>query len=156
MTTPGLQFRHEVIDPDPPGAHHDILLLQDLTGNGLPDVVVGCKQGDVNLFWYENPGWQRHNMAAAPELEAGGVFFDVNGNGRPDLIAGQQLGGKEKSSQSKKVIVLAFEPQTFVRHSANQLRTDAVWSVQSVREQLVQSSARWSSLHFGGRVWTSS
>ncbi len=33
------RLSHAVIDPDPPGTHHDIALLEDLTGNGLPDIV---------------------------------------------------------------------------------------------------------------------
>ena len=28
----GMRFRHEVIDTDPPGSHHDITLVADLTG----------------------------------------------------------------------------------------------------------------------------
>ena len=88
-----LRFEHVVIDADPPGAHHDITLLHDLTGNGLPDVIIGGKQGPPNLFWYENPGWARHDMAEAPSLEAGGVILDVNRDGRPDVIAGQQYDG---------------------------------------------------------------
>lgn len=93
MTTGELRFRRLIIDADPPGAHHDITLLHDLTGNGLPDVIIGGKQGPPHLFWYENPGWARHEMATAPELEAGGVVLDVNGDGRPDVIAGQQYNG---------------------------------------------------------------
>jgi len=93
MTT-DLRFRHVVIDSDPPGSHHDITLLHDLTGNGLRDVIIGGKEGPPNLFWYENPGregaWPRHDIADAPDLEAGGVVVDVNGDGRPDLVAGQQ------------------------------------------------------------------
>jgi hypothetical protein len=101
IPVPGnLSFRHIVIDPDPPGAHHDILLVTDLTGNGLPDVIIGCKQGPVNLFWYENPGsadepWVRHDIAHAPELEAGGALLDVDRDGRVDIIAGQQIRSHE-------------------------------------------------------------
>ncbi|MGI5818951.1 MAG: FG-GAP repeat domain-containing protein [Armatimonadota bacterium] len=88
------RFRHVVIDDDPPGAHHDITLLHDLTGSGLPDVIIGGKEGPPNLFWYENPGgrgpWRCHEMAEAPDLEAGGVLLDVNGDERPDIVAGQQ------------------------------------------------------------------
>jgi hypothetical protein len=90
-----IRFRHEVIDPDPPGSQHDCTLLADLTGDGRTDVIIGCKQGDVNLFWYENPTWARHDMAAAPELEAGGVALDIAGNGRTDIVAGQQYCGHE-------------------------------------------------------------
>ncbi len=88
-----LRFEHHVIDPAPPGAWHDILLLVDLTASGLPDVVVGCKSGPPNVFWYENPGFERHEAAAADNLEAGGVMLDITGNGRPDLVAGQQASG---------------------------------------------------------------
>lgn len=88
------RFHHVVIDDDPPGSHHDITLLHDLTGNGLRDVIIGGKQGPPNFFWYENPGrrgrWQRHEIADADDLEAGGVVLDVTGNGRPDIVAGQQ------------------------------------------------------------------
>ena len=93
------RFRHEIIDPNPPGSQHDVTLLHDLTGNGLPDVIIGSKRGDFNLMWYENPGWARYDMASAPNLEAGGVVVDVNGDGRPDVVVGQQWGGHEQRSR---------------------------------------------------------
>jgi len=90
-----LRFRHEVIDPNPPGSHHDITLLTDLNGDRLPDIIIGGKEGPPNLFWYENPTWQRHDIVDAPQLEAGGVILDINGDGRPDVVAGQQWTGNE-------------------------------------------------------------
>ncbi len=95
MTGPTLKFRHQVIDPDPPGSHHDITLIADVNGNGRNDIIIGGKQGPPNLFWYENPTWTRHEMASAPELEAGGVVLDITGNGRLDVVAGQQYTGSE-------------------------------------------------------------
>ena len=95
MPSPPLRFRHEVIDPDPPGAQHDITLIAHVTGDGRNDIIIGGKRGDVNLFWYENPSWTRHAMARAPNLEAGGAVVDITGNGRPDVVAGQQIGGNE-------------------------------------------------------------
>ena len=95
MTDRPLKFRHEVIDPDPPGSEHDITLIADVNGNGRNDIIIGGKVGPPNLFWYENPSWVRHDMAAAPGLEAGGVVLDLTGTGRPDVIAGQQYGGNE-------------------------------------------------------------
>lgn len=95
-------------------------LCSDLTGNGLPDVIVGANGrpypakgllsladrrglptfpglrervgfGETNLFWYENPGWERHRLAYAPPLGVGGALGDISGNGRDDLLAGQHL-----------------------------------------------------------------
>ena len=95
MSSKPLKFRHEVIDPDPPGAHIDITLLADVDGDGLTDIIIGGKQGEANLWWYKNPTWERHIMAVSPNLEAGGVVLDINGNGRPDVVAGMQAGGNE-------------------------------------------------------------
>jgi len=90
MAASRLKFRHEVVDRDPPGSLHDITLITDINGDGRADIVIGGSGGEPNLFWYENPSWQRHIMASAPKLEAGGAVVDIAGNGRPDIVAGQQ------------------------------------------------------------------
>jgi hypothetical protein len=94
-------------------------LTTDLTGNGRPDVIVGAlgdthevqfplvdksvdllsvfgmgpvaRRLQTNVFWYENPGWERHDVAKAPKLSVGGSLGDITGNGRPDLVAGQNI-----------------------------------------------------------------
>ena len=95
MNVPLVKFRREIIDPDPPGSHLDIVLIADVDGDGRDDIIIGGKQGEANLFWYRNPTWERHVMAVAPNLEAGGVCLDITGNGRPDVVAGMQYGGNE-------------------------------------------------------------
>jgi len=94
MPATSLKFRHEVIDADPPGRLHDITLIADVNGNGRNDIIIGGNAGEVTLFWYENPSWRRHDVASAPNLEAGGVVVDLTGNGRLDVVAGQQLDGR--------------------------------------------------------------
>jgi hypothetical protein len=84
-----LRFRHERIDENPPSGQLSQCLTTDLTGNGRPDVIVttlgarpelsvggktikirdlpGFEQlyarMETNVFWYENPGWERHTLA---------------------------------------------------------------------------------------------
>jgi hypothetical protein len=90
-----MDFRHEPIDGDPPNTEHMICLATDLTGNGRDDVMVGARNGEPTLYWYENPGWERHEVATVPGLEAGGAFGDVTGDGRLDVLAGGHSGQHE-------------------------------------------------------------
>ncbi|WP_423998882.1 FG-GAP repeat domain-containing protein [Haloarcula salina] len=114
-----MEFRHQVIDESPPASQMSFCLTTDLTGSGVPDVIVGAlgteyvvdlpligtsvdlfsvygmgplaRRLQTNVFWYENPGWERHDVARAPELSVGGSLGDVTGNGGPDLVAGQNI-----------------------------------------------------------------
>ena len=116
-TPPELRFRHERIDDAPPCTQLSFCLLTDLTGNGLDDVIVGGSgpetrlwllgsrsrlpnaeglrqrigRGATHVFWYENPGWDRHDLGIAPHLSVGSALHDVDGDGRIDLIAGQNI-----------------------------------------------------------------
>ncbi|MFB6151545.1 MAG: FG-GAP-like repeat-containing protein [Haloarculaceae archaeon] len=114
------EFRHERIDADPPSGRLFLCLPTDLTGNGRPDLVVGGlganpieaplpgvsfdrhtpagsivkKLGlETDLFWYENPGWERHAVTGDSALRLlGGTVVDFDGSGRTDLAVGQGYG----------------------------------------------------------------
>lgn len=113
-------FRHEVIDSNPPCAKLGFCLTADLTGNGREDIIVGgWGEGfpgrgliktaerrniptfrrlrsmfgytETNLFWYENPGYERHDISAVPHLDVGAAIGDITGDGQPNVVAGQGL-----------------------------------------------------------------
>jgi len=109
--------RHETIDAEPPTTRLGFCGTADLTGNGREDVVVAGKGpptnlwlfgartslptvdrlrwdlgvGDPTVVWYENPGWERHEVASVPHVSEGGVLGDLTGNGRADLVVGQSI-----------------------------------------------------------------
>jgi hypothetical protein len=115
-----MEFEHERIDDHPPCSKLNTLQTTDLTGNGLPDMIVAGMDGnpsvtvagselqlpmagpvsrlslrfETNIFWYENPGWERHELATEFNLHPG-VGSDlavISGTGTLDLVVGQGFG----------------------------------------------------------------
>ena len=93
-----LKLKHTVIDPEPLGICNDVLLIADVDGDGNNDVIMGGKFDRTGapdtgqLAWYRYPNWERFYIGTA-ELEAGGLTYDLTGNGKPDIIIGEQWNG---------------------------------------------------------------
>lgn len=113
-----LSLRHERIDADPPAGRMMNCHTADLTDNGRPDVVVTALGSnprvtlpwvgqlqlrytsvamrlipylETNVFWYENPGWERHSLASERDLQlaVGSTLAEFRGDGTVDLVVGQ-------------------------------------------------------------------
>ena len=112
-----MKFEHERIDSSPPCGRLFVCQPVDLTGNGRPDLIVGGAGSETlpilgvegvplvgrpfrrledDLFWYENPGWERHVISSRSDLNVNGnALGDITGNGRLDLLVGQALGDRD-------------------------------------------------------------
>ncbi len=115
-----VEIEHVRIDDYPPCGRIAFCLTPDLTGNGRPDLLLGGLGAlgemevfgkelklrhlpfgepfytwrESNVFWYENPGWERHDVVTEPNLGVGGSCGDIDGDGQVELVAGRN-GGEE-------------------------------------------------------------
>ena len=60
----------------------------------LPVIGDALARREWNVFWYENPGWERHTVAKSPDLSVGGSLGDIDGDGMEELIVGQNDGNE--------------------------------------------------------------
>lgn len=113
-----MEFAHVQIDDSPPCGRLGFCCTPDLTGNGRPDIVIGgmgregvvtvagkrlvlsrmpvvkdlLRRRESNVIWYENPGWERHEVVSHPDLSVGATVADIDGDGSPELIVGENNG----------------------------------------------------------------
>ncbi len=59
-------------------------IVVDLNGDGRLDVVALSTQLS-ELVWFENPGWERHVIAAGLSRMINAAAHDIDGDGRPEL-----------------------------------------------------------------------
>jgi hypothetical protein len=71
--------------------------LPILGTSGFPLIGRLFKRLETSIFWYENPGWERHALSESHNLsiDVGNTIGDLTGNGRVDLVVGQGIGSHD-------------------------------------------------------------
>lgn len=78
-------------------------LIVDLDKDGVNDFVSSCCEVPPILVWYRRAtnGWQRYLLEKEfKTIEAGGAFFDIDDDGDPDLVYGQDWQGPENTDDN--------------------------------------------------------
>ncbi len=73
------------------------LIAADVNHDGKPDLVA-LASGIKDLYWFENPGWQRHVLAAGLNRMINTAPLDVNGDGIPEFLIAHEFANVAKNS----------------------------------------------------------
>lgn len=73
------------------------VVIADLNKDGKPDIVA-LASNIPELVWYENPGWQRHVIAAGMSQMINASAYDLDGDGVPELALAQGFTTSPKTS----------------------------------------------------------
>src|SRR4029079_19240207 len=74
------------------------VVIADLNKDGKPDIIA-LASGVPELVWYENPGWQRHVIAADQAQLINTAAYDIDGDGIPELAVAQGFTTSTKTSK---------------------------------------------------------
>jgi FG-GAP-like repeat len=76
------------------------VVIADLNNDGKPDVIA-LASGLPELLWYENPGWQKHVLAAGVSQLINAAAYDVDGDGIPEIAVAQGFTTSPKTSTGR-------------------------------------------------------
>jgi len=76
------------------------VVVADLNKDGKPDIIA-LASGLPELLWFENPGWQRHVLAAGVAQLINASVYDIDGDGIPEIAVAQGFTTSPKTSTGK-------------------------------------------------------
>ena len=91
-------FRAHVIEADLEGGYQ--VLATDLNQDGLADVI-GLSNRLPELYWYENPSWQRHVVVGDMHRMITLAAAQIEGDPVPEIVIATHFGQTEAESEGR-------------------------------------------------------
>jgi hypothetical protein len=73
------------------------VITADMNKDGRPDLVA-LASGMPELYWFENPGWQRHTIAGPFKDPINLAVRDLDGDGVPEVAVAYEFANQAKNS----------------------------------------------------------
>jgi hypothetical protein len=93
-----IHFQEHVIEKSIPGGYRVVVI--DMNRDGRLDVI-GLSGRGAELYWYENPTWQRHVIAGGMTRMISVAADDIDGDGIPELALATHFGQTDESSEGR-------------------------------------------------------
>ena len=73
------------------------VIAADINHDGKPDLVA-LASGLKELYWFENPGWERHVVVDNQSRMINCAAWDTDGDGIPEIVLASQFANEAKNS----------------------------------------------------------
>jgi len=93
-----IRFQEHVIEKSIPGGYR--VVVTDMNRDGRPDVI-GLSGRGAELYWYENPTWERHVITGGMSRMISVAADDIDGDGIPELALATHFGQTDESSEGR-------------------------------------------------------
>lgn len=90
-----IRFEERTLATDLKGGYQ--VIAADLNKDGRPDLVA-LASGMRELFWFENPTWERHVLATGLNRMINTAALDTDGDGIPELLVAHEFANVAKNS----------------------------------------------------------
>ena len=132
---PPARFREHVLATDLKGGYQ--VVVADLNHDGKPDIIA-LASGMHDLYWFENPGWQRHVLVSGRNHMINLAAWDTDGDGIPEIALADEFAMQAKNS-------IGFV--SLLRHNGDPTQP---WSVTEIDRLTTSHRLRWADIDGSG------
>jgi FG-GAP-like repeat len=91
-----IHFQQHLIEKSIPGGYR--VVVTDMNRDGRPDII-GLSGRGAELYWYENPTWERHVITGGMTRMISVAAADIDDDGIPELALATHFGQTDETSE---------------------------------------------------------
>ena len=114
------------------------VVIADMNHDGKPDLIA-LASGMKELFWFENPTWERHVIAGNLNRMINVAAWDTDGDGIPELVLASEFANEAKNS---------IGIMSVLTHNGDPRQP---WTVKEIDRLTTSHRLRWADIDGSGK-----
>jgi Aldos-2-ulose dehydratase, beta-propeller domain/FG-GAP-like repeat len=114
------------------------VIVADVNHDGKPDLIA-LASGMKELFWFENPGWERHVIVGNQSHMINCAAWDTDGDGIPEIVLATEFANEAKNS---------IGVVSVLKHNGDPRQP---WTATEIDRLTTSHRLRWANIDGSGR-----